>query len=132
METTSISFVEAISRVHKALLKDLHRLEEQVVSGSDDVLPIVIARLERTQNHLAEHFRYEERDGYMEAVRKREPRLERAIEQLGSEKNKGTFRILRDLHLSLKAVPTAPGTGRTPSTGAWWVSTAAAGPPSTP
>jgi hypothetical protein len=85
METTSITFVEAISRVHKALLKDLRRLEEQVASGSEDVLPIVIARLERTQNHLAEHFRYEEQDGYMDGVRKREPRLERAIEQLGSE-----------------------------------------------
>jgi hypothetical protein len=34
---------------------------------------------------LTEHFGYEEQKGYMDVVRKREPRLERAIQQLAEE-----------------------------------------------
>jgi hypothetical protein len=42
-------------------------------------------RLEVTQEHVTEHFRFEESQGYMDAVRNREPRLERTIQQLADE-----------------------------------------------
>jgi hypothetical protein len=42
-------------------------------------------RLRVTRAHLAEHFRLEEQDGYMDAVRKRDPRFERTIQQLAQE-----------------------------------------------
>jgi hemerythrin-like domain-containing protein len=43
------------------------------------------ARLGATQTHVTEHFRFEEQNRYMDVVRKREPRLERAIQQLAEE-----------------------------------------------
>jgi hypothetical protein len=43
------------------------------------------ARLDATHRHIMEHFRFEEQNGYMDTVRKREPRLERSIEHLAEE-----------------------------------------------
>lgn len=45
----------------------------------------VTARLGAARTHITEHFRFEEQNGYMDRVRKHEPRLERAIQQLGDE-----------------------------------------------
>jgi hypothetical protein len=41
--------------------------------------------LDATQAHVMGHFRFEEQDGYMDTLRKREPRLDRAIAQLAEE-----------------------------------------------
>ncbi len=43
------------------------------------------ARLEATHRHVTEHFRHEEKNGYMDEVRQGEPRLDRAIQQLAEE-----------------------------------------------
>jgi hypothetical protein len=53
------------------------------------------AWLGAAQSHVTEHFRFEKQNGYMDAVRKREPRLERAVQQLAEEH--------RDLARSLTA-----------------------------
>jgi hypothetical protein len=45
----------------------------------------VRARLGATKGHLLEHFRFEEQDGYMDAVRKQRPSLAHAIDQLAQE-----------------------------------------------
>jgi hypothetical protein len=85
MATMDSSLAEALSRAHAALLEDLTRLEEAARPTSGEGLAELRARLDATRAHLDEHFRFEEHDGYMDAVRKWEPRLERAIQQLAEE-----------------------------------------------
>jgi hypothetical protein len=79
------TIAEALSRAHAALLEDLRKLEEAAGSGSSEGLADFRARLGEAQTHITEHFRFEEQNGYMEAVKKREPRLERTIRQLADE-----------------------------------------------
>jgi hypothetical protein len=83
--TTENSVAEALCRAHVALLEDLRKLEEAARPASGESLTELRARLGATQAHVTEHFRFEEQNGYLDAVRKREPRLERAIQQLAEE-----------------------------------------------
>ncbi len=85
MGTTENSVAEALGRAHAALLADLRELEQAARPSSREGLVELRARLVATQTHVTEHFRFEEQNGYMDAVRKREPRLERAIQQLAEE-----------------------------------------------
>ncbi len=78
------SIAESLSRAHKALRKDLQKLEDAVRS-SNQAIPIVHAILEARRTHIIDHFRFEEQGGYMDKLRKREPRLEHAIDQLARE-----------------------------------------------
>jgi hypothetical protein len=75
----------ALARAHAALLENLRKLDEATRPGSAEGLPELCARLAATQVHLLEHFRFEEQNGYMDAVRQREPRLERAVQELAEE-----------------------------------------------
>jgi hypothetical protein len=61
-------------------------------------------RLGATRAHIAVHFRFEEVDGYMATVRKREPRLERAIDELANEHGQ----LLSSLDALLEETATAP------------------------
>jgi len=79
------STVEALSRAHAALLDDLRKLEESVASPSKKGLIEVRARLTATATHVAQHFHYEEQDGYIDVLRQREPRLELGIQHLAEE-----------------------------------------------
>jgi hypothetical protein len=79
------SFAKALGQAHRVLLADLRDLEQGVSPSSGEPQEELRARLGRTRAHLTEHFRYEEQNGYMDVVRKREPRLERAIQQLAEE-----------------------------------------------
>jgi nucleotide-binding universal stress UspA family protein len=86
MPRTEGSVAESLGRAHTALLGDLRRLEEAARRASGEVGPGELrARLRATQAHLTEHFRLEEQNGYMEAVRNRQPHLERTIQQLAGE-----------------------------------------------
>ena len=85
MANAETSIAESLSRAHQALGKDLRRLEDSVHRTSDQGIPIIRAILDATRTHILEHFRFEEEKGYMDKVRKREPRLERVIDQLASE-----------------------------------------------
>jgi hypothetical protein len=85
MESKEISTAEALRRAHEALGRDLQALEATFARDSAENLALIKIRLKATQTHLLEHFRFEEQNGYMEKIRKREPRLEHAIEQLASE-----------------------------------------------
>jgi predicted nucleic acid-binding Zn-ribbon protein len=79
------SVAEALSRAHAALLEDLRKLEEAADPSSSTDLAEMRARLGATQAHITEHFRFEEENGYLEALQKREPRLEPTIQQLAEE-----------------------------------------------
>ena len=96
MANNKASVAESLERAHAALLEDLRKLEEAAYPASGEVLAELRRRLEATHWHITEHFRFEEQNGYLDAVRKREPRLERAIEQLAQEH--------RALEQSLKAL----------------------------
>jgi DNA-binding transcriptional ArsR family regulator len=85
MERTEPRLAEALRRAHVALLEDLRKLEEIVRPEAGRSVAELAARLGATYAHITEHFRFEEQDGYMEAVRQREPRLERDVEQLAGE-----------------------------------------------
>ena len=85
MTNTRKSLAEDLVRAHKALMKDLTTLHEAAKPGSGEGVVALIARLGATRVHLTEHFRFEEQNGYMDTVREREPRLERAMHQLAEE-----------------------------------------------
>jgi hypothetical protein len=85
MGRTETSVAEALRRAHAALLEDLRKLDEAVRAASGEGLTKLTARLGATRTHIAEHFRFEEQNGYMDAVRKREPRLGRTIQRLAEE-----------------------------------------------
>src|SRR5579871_6847941 len=78
------SLGEALRHAHSALLADLTQLEE-TARGAPDAPTILLAPLTATRGHLASHFRLEEKGGYMDAVRDREPRMQHAVSQLGIE-----------------------------------------------
>jgi hypothetical protein len=82
---TENAVAEALGQAHVALLADLRELEQAVRPSSGEGLPDLRARLGATHTHITEHFRFEEQNGYMDAVRKREPRLERTVQQLAEE-----------------------------------------------
>jgi len=85
MERAGTSVAEALGRAHTALFEDLQKLEAMVHPAPGKGLLELRARLDATHVHITEHFRFEEQNGYMGAVRKREPRLERTIQQLADE-----------------------------------------------
>jgi|SRR5215471_5209495 len=95
--------VDALSRAHTSLQKDLRELEEAGHTASEKGLPGLRSRLKSTRKHIAEHFRFEEQGGYMDAVRKREPRLGRVIDELCTEHGQ----LLSSLDAILKETATA-------------------------
>jgi hemerythrin len=85
MKGSETSFSEALGRAHAALLKDLSNLEEAARASSGERSEELRDRLEATLPEIAEHFRFEEQNGYLDSVRKGEPRLERTVQQLALE-----------------------------------------------
>jgi len=85
MEKAQEPVAEAMGAAHETLMKDLRKLEEAASPSLTKAVAELNARLASTFAHVTEHFRFEEQNGYMDAVRKREPRLERIVEQLAEE-----------------------------------------------
>jgi hypothetical protein len=85
MSKPRASFAELLSRAHAVLLEDLEKAERAAYSPSTRKSARFAAHLRRVQRHLRDHFRFEERDGYMSAVRKREPQLDREVHRLLQE-----------------------------------------------
>lgn len=81
MKKTGNSIVEA----NIALLADLRELEQAVRPSSGEGLAELCARLGPIHARIIEHFRFEEQNGFLDVVKKKEPRLERAVHQLALE-----------------------------------------------
>jgi len=79
------SIAEALCKAHATLLEDLTKLEEAARPDSGEGMAELRTRLGATKAHVTDHFRFEEQNGYMDVVRKCEPRLERTIQQLALE-----------------------------------------------
>jgi hemerythrin-like domain-containing protein len=93
MNIPSPSVAQNLDEAHTSLLQDLRQLEETAATSPLGQLSELSAALEKAQTHVREHFRFEEENGYMDSVRKREPRFERTIQQLVDEHQ----RLLRSL-----------------------------------
>jgi hemerythrin-like domain-containing protein len=85
MATTGTSSADALRQAHAELLRDLRKLTHAVRPGSGETVTALIARLATTHADLLAHFRFEEQDGYMDALRKDAPHLEHAIQNLVAE-----------------------------------------------
>ena len=72
----------AMSRAEAVLLEHLRILDEASHSEGRTALT---GRLKALATDLAEHFRLEEQGGYMDVVRKRQPRLEHEVQHLEHE-----------------------------------------------
>jgi hypothetical protein len=107
MAKTERSIAEALSRAHAVLLEDLRKLREAVRPSSGEGVAELRARLDATRRHITEHFRFEEQNGYMDAIRKREPRLERAIEALAEDHRQ----LAQSLDVLVREAGKAPSLG---------------------
>ena len=85
MPIQSMSLAEQLTEAHDALARDLQKLDEAAAAPAGDDLWELKTRLGTVWRHLLEHFRFEEQNGYMDAVWQREPRLERTIVRLLNE-----------------------------------------------
>lgn len=85
MKSMQETVTQNFGRTHVALLDDLRRLEDDVRPESKEGLAELRTRLVATHKLITTHFRFEEENGYMEVVRKREPHLEEKIQELGEE-----------------------------------------------
>jgi hemerythrin len=80
-----LSIPESLREAHEALLVDMEKLEKTARDTGQDSLARLRPCLRVTRAHVVAHFRFEEESGYMDKVRQREPRLERAVQQLAEE-----------------------------------------------
>jgi hypothetical protein len=79
------TYGDALLRTHRALLKSLHALGSAVQTTSEERLPALLACLDTTRDRLAEHFRFEEQNGYLASVLEYQPHLERTVGRLAQE-----------------------------------------------
>jgi hypothetical protein len=96
--------VEALRKAHRALFKDLEKLEAATRAASATDARIWSRELDQARSPLAEHFRLEEEGGYMATVLQREPRLEHSVQHLLKEHQ----RLLSSLDALLQAAREAP------------------------
>jgi iron-sulfur cluster repair protein YtfE (RIC family) len=85
METTDVPLADAMLKAHGALKRDLQEVS-QALHSSEPAIPRQFQdRLVALQKHVAEHFRFEEQNGYMPEVLKRKPNLDRDVAKLRSD-----------------------------------------------
>lgn len=96
MPTQSVSLAGQLARAHAKLVHDLAELAHAIRKTTNDSLKEFKARLQAARTDLVEHFRLEELNGYMDAVRDRSPSQNRAIQTLLSE-HQGLLKTLDDI-----------------------------------
>jgi hemerythrin-like domain-containing protein len=74
----------SLALAHAALLKDIRKLEESISSSEKDPAA-VCTLLKEIKEHVSEHFKFEEKGGYMDQVRKHHPNKEGVIQKLYME-----------------------------------------------
>jgi hypothetical protein len=94
----------ALLRTHRALLKSLHALRAAAQAATEERLPALLACLDTTRDRLAEHFRFEEQNGYLASVLEHQPHLERAVRRLAEEHSE-LLRCLDELRTEARARP---------------------------
>jgi hypothetical protein len=79
------TFGDALLRAHRALLGDLQALQQATQPRRGGQPAELAACLDRTRGDLAEHFRFEEENGYLGAVLQLHPHLARVVGRLAEE-----------------------------------------------
>jgi hypothetical protein len=85
MKRTNASAAADLAEAHRELLGNLRQLEQAADALPDDEDGELMVRLEATRARLDDHFRFEEANGYMQAILDRVPQLERKVRQLRDE-----------------------------------------------
>jgi hypothetical protein len=86
MKTSAIDTAEELSQATASVLDDLQKLEHVVLASPPVSVSDILNTLSTARSHVTDHFEFEEKEkGWMEAVRKREPRLEHAVSSLIEE-----------------------------------------------
>jgi hemerythrin-like domain-containing protein len=85
MKRTNASPAADLAEAHRELLGNLRQLEQAADALPDGDEGELLARLEATRARLDNHFRFEEANGYMQAVLDRAPQLERKVQHLRDE-----------------------------------------------
>jgi hemerythrin len=85
MNRSEVSPAAALAAAHRALFENLRQLKQAAESFPDEEERELQRYLEGTRRHLEDHFRFEEENGYMQAVLARAPHLERKVEHLRDE-----------------------------------------------
>ncbi len=86
MAKPDLSPITGLRQAHAALLADVNRLFAAAGQpSSEEALAELRLQLGATRAHVVEHFRFEEENGYLDAVRDREPRLDHVVLQLADE-----------------------------------------------
>jgi hypothetical protein len=84
---------DVLIRSHQMLLEDLRRLDQGARPSRGTTDEDLQKWLAEARGHLADHFRVEEENGYLNAERTREPRLERSAAGLAEEHRQLTQRL---------------------------------------
>ncbi len=74
-----------LGRAHTALMSELAKLKATVQPGSGANLVQIGTQLAAIHRHITVHFAFEEQQGWIDVVRRQEPRWEHAIGQLVQE-----------------------------------------------
>ena len=86
MKTSAIDNAEAPRPENASVLDDLQKLENAVLVSPPVSVSHMLKTLNTAHRHVTDHFDFEEKEkGWVEAVRKREPRLEHAVGKLIEE-----------------------------------------------
>jgi hypothetical protein len=105
MKPSEKTFAETLQQEHLELLGDLQQLEAAVRPEAGETPSGLGARLGKLQTHLADHFRFEEQDGYMAAILKEEPRFAPVVQELLGEHRQ----IAQTLDALIRELPTVQG-----------------------
>jgi hypothetical protein len=85
MDKLETSPLAALRHAHTELLADLRDLEHLASSPGGVDPPRLAERLARAREDVLQHFEFEEQNGYMAMVLRRQPHLERVVEHLRDE-----------------------------------------------
>jgi hemerythrin len=82
MNTTANAVAAELRRLHVLLAEELGQLEAGARHRPPAELHVPLSQL---RDHLAEHFQFEETNGYLAPILQREPHRERAAQILGEQ-----------------------------------------------
>jgi len=109
MSKVKTSPATALVEALHALLKDIDALEPYLKPGASFARDDIVQRLETLRGDLGKHFRFEEQNGYMQAVLTRAPQQERVVQRLREEHDE----LWQSLTALLAQAKEAPALGET-------------------
>src|SRR5260221_10274250 len=86
MNATQTFLADDLIAAHAVLMQDLGDLKQIARNAARGGAALSCDRLTAVREHLARHFRCEEKNGYLtEAVKKRQPNIDREVAQLRAD-----------------------------------------------